>query len=113
MSVAKLKTMGTVTVTTGGTPVQLFPDSAFPNGKPKISSILVRALSANAGAIFVGDADVLASTERGDKLTANQSRGYSGDNQNNGGTMIFDIDNVWIDATSDGDGVDVCYIEVI
>lgn len=113
MSVAKLVTLGTVTVATSGTPVQVFPDSSFPNGKPVISSILIRALSGNAAQIYVGDENVDAATERGDQLSANSSRAYSGDSQKTGGTMIFDLENVWIDAASNGDGVDVCYIEVI
>lgn len=112
MSVARLKTLGSVVVTTAGTPVKVFQNASFPNGIPKITSVLIRGLTANTGLIYVGDANVDAGADIGDRLTANSSRGYSGDNQNAGGTMLFDVDNLYIDASVSGEGADIAYIEV-
>lgn len=113
-AVNKLKTLGTVTVATAGTPVQLFPNSVFSTtGRPRISSFLVRSLDSNTDPIFVGDANVNRTTVRGDKLNPGESRAYSGDAGMAGGTMLIDTEDVWIDAGVNGQSVDVCYLEVI
>ncbi len=108
MSVAVIKTLGVVTVTTAGTPVRLFSTGPF----PKIGSIAVRALTANTGNIYLGDANVLASTFVGDLIPPGITRYYTGDTGHGGGTMLLSVDSLYIDATVSGSKVSVTYMEI-
>ena len=108
MSASVIKTLGIVTVTTAGTPVRLFATAPF----GKISSIAVRALDTNTGNIYLGDANVLASTFVGDKIAPDVTKYYAGDSNHGGGTMLISVDSIWIDTSVSGSKVSVTYMEI-
>lgn len=82
---------GQDTVSTSGTAVQLNGGTSqhIPNG----AALVVRANGGNAGVIYVGDSSV--SSSNGFELAAGESVSLH----------VDDVDAVWIDAASGGDGV--------
>jgi hypothetical protein len=97
---------GRVVVVTAGTRVQ-FTEQAQTGvlsgtvGGPT-EQIIIQALSTNTGAVTVGDATVVAAvgtqgspTQVGIRLTAGQTLILSTD----------DLDDVWLDSATSGDGV--------
>ena len=109
MAISKLTTRAAVTVTTGGTPVALFVAPY-----PKVSKIYLRGDKDNSGDIYVGDADVLASTERGAfRLDANVECIIEAGPTHGGGAGLLNVEDIFVDATSSGDKVCLSYIEVI
>lgn len=92
-----IKATDNATVTTGGTAVSLAATSVV------AQSCIIQALDDNSGAIYVGDADVLASTKRGIKLAAGATLTLTA----NDGTL--DLSTVFIDATANGDAVSLIY----
>lgn len=82
------------TVTTAGTRVQLSTTSA------KVNGVIVKALAANTGVVFVGDVTVTnaGGAAAGFQLSAKES------------VILFtgNITNIYIDAATNGEGV--CYI---
>lgn len=83
------------TVASSGTPVQLES-----NGVENDQSVLVKAKSGNTGTITVGysSATALNSGTSHFKLAANEALEVMG---------IDDSNDIWIDTTNSGDGVEV------
>ncbi len=97
----KIKGLGTVTVATAGTPVQLSATSVI------VAGLTIRAEAGNAGTILLGDSEV--STEPGARLNAGDVIDISGPNIR-GIEEEFDLSDMWIDATANGCQVTVAYI---
>ena len=91
-SVAGQFVFGTKDVATAGTQVQLDATTSR-----LLRSLLIIAHSDNAGRIFYGGSDVDASTQKG--LQAGESMTLQG-------VEPFEIGDIWIDAATNGDGVD-------
>ena len=85
------------TVASAGTAEQLHSDLPIPDGY----MLIVKALEANAGDIEIANSQERAQGSNVFTLDAGQSIGLS----------ITNANLVWIDATSNGDGV-VCYVEI-
>lgn len=84
---------GNKTVTTGGTIVQLSTTSVV------CKRVDIVALFGNAGTIYVGDVNVLASTKVGMPLT--QGSSYT--------AYVNDLSLIYVDATNNGDKVSFVY----
>ena len=84
-------------VTTSGTPVQIASDTPITSGIP----IVLKAKTANGGTITVGNssASALNSGTGCFRLEAGQAIEFTSDNLN----------RIWIDATTSGEGVEVLY----
>lgn len=83
------------TVTTAGFPERLV-DAAI---EPVAGRLVVTALAANEGSIYVGGYDTLASAGKGHKLDASSGVGAE---------FVFPQQqpyDIWIDSTADGEGV--------
>lgn len=106
MSVSRLK-QKIITVTTAGTKV-----AAFSAPFNKISSVLLRAPKANTGDMYFGDTNVSASGDLGIKLSSDVMVGFAGDSNNGGGTMLIESDNLYVDATVNGEKLVISYVEV-
>lgn len=111
-SIGKLVCVTTpVTVATAGTPVRLFSSSS---PYPKVVAVLIRAVAGNAGNVMLGDDDVDASGNVGWILLDAGERGeYRTGAGSNGGSLLIDVENLYIDATANGDAVLLNYIEVV
>lgn len=85
------------TVTTSGTPVQVATDTPVRSGTP----VVVKAKKANSGDITVGKNATTALNTSGVnfKLALNEAVAINVDNLN----------QIWIDTTSSGDGVEVIF----
>lgn len=84
---------GLKTITTSGTAVQLIIASTV------CKRVDVVALYGNAGTVYVGDVNVLASTKQGMPLT--QGSSYT--------AYINDVSAVYVDSTSSADKVSFVY----
>ena len=89
------------TVTTAGTELPLTATST------KVTSVSVQAKCGNTGNIFIGDSGV-SSTE-GHLLDACQVWTYGNDNSLSIGNSLLDLNTVYIDTDSSGDGVQIIY----
>lgn len=107
-SVGKLTKLGIVTVTTAGTEVKMFGAGPY----KKISKIYVRALTANTGDMYIGDVNVDAATQVGIRLDSDQVYEISAGEGSNGGSLLLDVNNIYVDATVSGEKVSVTYYEV-
>jgi Ca2+-binding RTX toxin-like protein len=67
-------------------------------------SVVLQARETNTGFIYVGGADVDKDTKNGIRLAANQTFSL-GDIESNGGDRTFNIQQLYIDATVNGEGV--------
>lgn len=93
-------TDGVRAVTTAGTRVQLSTAGT------SCISLTIQAQTANAGTIFIGGSDVLASTKTGIALTAGTAAAFLPSST----TALYAVSAVWLDATSSGDAVSyACY----
>ena len=87
------------TVTSAGTAVQLSTTSTL------VSSIIIRAMEDNSGAVYIGDSTVSSSTG---KIEPRTSISFSGD-QNTG---TLNLNAIYVDSGTSSDGVDFWYTEV-
>lgn len=85
------------TVTTAGTQVALATST-------NASSIIIRAMENNGGAVYIGDSTVSNTTG---KLSPRDSISWESD-RNRG---LLDLADIYVDSDVDGDGVDVWYVE--
>jgi hypothetical protein len=90
------------TVTTAGTRVALSSSQLL------TEAFTIRAKAANTGNIFVGDSTVTSST--GMFLAAGESNEKEAKPTNRGVLKQFDLAKVYLDASSNGDGVIVEYL---
>lgn len=97
-----LKILGIKTVTTAGTIVPVFSAPY-----PRVTTVVIRALSGNSGVIYVGDTAVSASGDLGLKLQAGFDIIISGDE---GGLVA--IDSLRLDSTANNNSVSVSYLEL-
>lgn len=96
--------LSNVTVSTAGTRVPLSGVELL------VSSIIVQALPSNSGSIFIGDSSVTSS--KGIVLTAGsaveiQADSYEGDSD----FSVIDVAGIYIDASANGDGVAISYLD--
>jgi hypothetical protein len=91
---------GRAVVASGGTPVQLSTSSKA------CLSVTVTALSGNSGTIAVGGADVVAAigTRKGTALEKGQTAKWTAEYD-----AVDDLNQVYIDAGTSGDGVSFAY----
>lgn len=83
------------TVTTAGVPERLVDAEIL----PLAGKLVVTALAANEGSIYVGDYDTLASAGKGHKLDVLTGAGAE---------FVFPRQqpfDIWVDATASGEGV--------
>lgn len=90
-------------VTTAGTKVQLSTT------KIDASSIIIRAKLANTGIIYVGDS-TSASAAAGMPLQAGESNELTAPPTTRGALLRFNLQNIYIDASVNGEGVIVEYV---
>jgi hypothetical protein len=89
-------------VGTAGTRVQLSTTNLY------ASSLIIRAKSANTGVIYVGDSTVASSN--GMFLAAGESNELSGPPTKHGIPLNFNLKNIYIDSSVNGEGVIVEYV---
>ena len=87
------------TVTTAGTAV------ALSSTKLLVSSMIIKAKKGNSGIIYVGDSEVSSSDNDG--LERTESLNWESD----GNAGALNMANQYIDASIDGEGVDIWYVE--
>ena len=68
------------------------------------SSVIVRAMEDNAGAVYVGDSAVSSSDGA---IEPKASISFGGD----GNVAMIDLNAIYVDAANSSDGVDVWYID--
>lgn len=85
------------TVTTSGSPVQLHAGYTIPDGILAV----IKAKSTNTGLISIGNTSALAANNSGKcyNLSANQAIGL----------QVFNLQDIWLDCTVNGEGVDVIF----
>lgn len=96
--IAKLISPAQVTVTTSGTEVRLVAAAV-----QQVVKIYLSAPAANTGTIYIGDSDV--STSRGIALIKGETMEISAPQGE-----YLDIHNIWADAATSGDKVNVAYL---
>jgi cold shock CspA family protein len=89
-------------VTTAGTQVRLSATDLF------VSAVTIRAKKGNTNDVYIGDADVANSYP---DLDANQTVTFEAPIISGSHTAI-NLKEVWVDADTDGEGVDVWYQEI-
>ena len=89
-------------VTTAGTQVRLSATSII------VSSVTIRAKKGNTNDVYIGDASVSNSYP---DLAANQTVTFEAP-MVGGSHSGIDLREVWVDADTDGEGVDVWYQEI-
>tara|TARA_R100000306_G_C4363933_1_gene136678 strand:- start:734 stop:1030 length:297 start_codon:yes stop_codon:yes gene_type:complete len=89
-------------VTTAGTQVRLSATDLF------VSAVTIRAKKGNTNDVYIGDADVANSYP---DLDANQTVTFEAPIIGGSHTAI-NLKEVWVDADTDGEGVDVWYQEI-
>ena len=102
---AQLQTAGfTKTVTTAATAVTL------KSSRTLARWVTIQALAANTGAICVGGSDVTCASNRGIRLTAGQSFAMIAVGEKKD-TNTYDLFTIYIDASVNGEGVQVTYAQ--
>lgn len=96
-------TLGKVVVATAGTAVPL-ADSALP-----AYAVIVQALKANTGTVYVGDSSVDESSAVGHALAAGESFVINGINLPRGLEEMM-LNDFYVDAANNNDGVHVTYL---
>ena len=89
---------GAQTVTTAGTEVRLLPTST---AQKRWRSVTIIAKAENTGKIYLGGSDVASTTNGG--LAAGDSVSLAYDHVSG---RLLDLDDIWIDASVNGEGVD-------
>lgn len=95
-----IKGISTVTVTTAGTRVQVTSSTIM------VESVTIQGHETNTGYIYIGASDV-AST-KGLVVSAKESVTITGE-QIRGTTETFDLSDVWIDSSVNGEKARVIY----
>ena len=104
--ILSMQTLAQVTVTTAGTRVPL---SATPL---LVRQALIQWAPANAGNIYIGEADVVA-TKCIILNAANPGLTLEGeDTVADENSVYFDLGNVYIDAATSGDKVNIAYFDL-
>jgi hypothetical protein len=88
------------TVTAAGTAEALSSDSVV------ASSLMIRAMKANTGAVFIGHYGV--SSADNDGLEASDTLSWDGDLDVTG----LDLADIYVDAAVNGEGVNIWYVEI-
>ncbi len=97
----RIVSLGTVTVTTAGTRVQISANDI------SAVSIIIQADSVNTGAIYVGDSTVDSNDF---VLCPGQSIPLGGDSIR-GNSQAFFLSDIYVDAENDGNIVRVIYVK--
>lgn len=92
-----------VTVTTAGTAVPLS------SSKKYVASLVIDASSTNTNNVYVGDSSVDSTT--GLKLKPEKAVDIELQNDANGKMMEIDLNEIYVDADSDGNFVIIGYLE--
>lgn len=102
MALYRIKT-AKVTVETAGTAVPLTATSKL------VASLAIDASANNTNNVYVGDDTVTSTT--GLPLKAEKAVSYELQNDANGKMMEIDLNEVYLDADSDGNFVIITYLE--
>lgn len=95
-----IKTLANKAVTTAGTRVQITTSHIL------ATALTIQALRTNTGYIYVGDSSVAVG--QGIELGANRVFSFSGA-KDRGGNCEFDLSEVYIDSSVNGEGVRLAY----
>lgn len=97
----KLKALGKVTVTTAGTRVQITSSDI------RATSVTIQADAANTGDMYVGDSTV--ASNKALTLDARESVSLNGDTVA-GNTEEFNLSEIYVDSSVNGESVHVFYL---